>query len=554
VNTKPISHKKITAIIIIACLVVMPFVSCQTSVTKSAANQRMVISVNRGDLLMTVTASGQLDRPRECKANLSFSTLGTVKKIYVTEGERVRAGTLLAKLDDTAQKIAVTQAQYNVELAMNELCEKIYPALMGYPHYYPDISALFRLEQAQRELEQAQELVGQESYEEAAAGLRIAQYDLEASHEALETTTLNVKMYPDIPQAKSLLEQDLERLEDVQQSMAGGNYVEAAAELAALRDKLDETHQVVNSVCGVIKSYAPPYPDTSTSLDLLRQAEQELQEAQKLREQGNYDEMKVAEMLRQAQHDMELSHTILENNELVFRHGLNLKVLRQNNLNLQKAEEALDSAKQELMKTEILAPFEGTVIAIGLKENDQLSAVDYNSRTAVYLEDTTAVEMNGTIDEIDAHKVEIGQEAVVTVDALPNERLKGVVTFASPSATSQSGAPNVSPLVTNQVGAPSFPIKIRLEPTGQSFQGGLTATANIIVSKRENVLLIPNHAIRGSPGNYWVDVVTDEKTGATGKRQVGLGIQGQDAQGKEVTEVITGLNEGEKVILEALHQ
>ena len=48
-------------------------------------------------------------------------------------------------------------------------------------------------------------------------------------------------------------------------------------------------------------------------------------------------------MVRIAQHDVEMSQTILENNELTFRSGLNLKALRAANLNLEISEENLKS-------------------------------------------------------------------------------------------------------------------------------------------------------------------------------------------------------------------
>jgi len=60
------------------------------------------------------------------------------------------------------------------------------------------------------------------------------------------------------------------------------------------------------------------------------------------------------------------------------------------------------------------------------------------------------------------------------------------------------------------------------------------------------VLLVPNGAIKGSPGDYWVEVVIDEATGETEKRQVVLG-----AQNDYFTEVTSGLEEGEKIITEA---
>jgi RND family efflux transporter MFP subunit len=276
-----------------------------------------------------------------------------------------------------------------------------------------------------------------------------------------------------------------------------------------------------------------PYPDTSTSLDWLKQVEESLQKIQLCKEGEGCNALELSTLLRMAQHDVEMSQTILENNEMTFRSGLNLKALRAANLNIQLAEDNLKNAKDALMKTEILAPFDGTVVDIGVKENDQLSSFDYSSKTAVYLIDTHTVKMEGVVDEVDIYKVKVGQETIITVDALPGEELKGKVTF-------------ISPFGNQTTGVVEFPVTITLDPTETELKGGLTATANIIVEKNENVLLIPNRSIKGSPGNYYVDVVRDEKTMATEKRPVELGTQND-----QFTEVISGLSQGEKVIVEA---
>ena len=532
-------------IITIALLTVLSTVSLTGCAgNEQEADERQIVEVQRGDLIVSITADGNLDMPRQVK--LRFGTPGTVKGIFVDEGDKVKEGTLLAKLDDTAHKLAIASAQYDVELAMNELVEKIHPSIMGYPKFYPDTSALLSLEQAQKELEEAQELMDQSKYQEAMAKLRIVQHDLEASSSMLslpviavfsqEYTELGeiVEKYPDIPKAIDLLEQDQERLAYIQVLVERGNYEAASAELDTAQHKLEETHRVVKGVCWRIRVSPLSYPDTSTSLDWLKQVEEELENIQKLIEQENYDEIELAETLRMAQHNLEMSHAMLEDNELIFRHGLNLKVLRQYNLNLQVAESALQNAKEELMKTEILAPFDGTVVDVGVKENDQLSAYDYSSITAVHLVDTSTVEMDGVVDEIDIYKVKVGQEAIITLDALPDVELKGRVIF-------------ISPFGTEEAGVVDFPVTISLEPSEMELRGGLTATADLIVEKHEKVLLIPNGAIKGSPGDYWVEVVIDETTGETEKRQVVLGAQ--DAQ---FTEVISGLKEGDKVMVEAV--
>jgi multidrug efflux pump subunit AcrA (membrane-fusion protein) len=127
----------------------------------------------------------------------------------------------------------------------------------------------------------------------------------------------------------------------------------------------------------------------------------------------------------------------------------------------------------------------------------------------------------------------VGQEAIITVDAIPDADLRGKVTF-------------ISPFGTQTTGVVEFAVTITLDPTETELKGGLTATADIIVEKHEDVLLIPNRSVKGSPGDYWVEVVLDEKTMTTEKRQVELGIQNEQS-----SEVTSGLSEGEKIIVEA---
>jgi len=557
-------NKLTTAIIILIVLSTIGFAGCRGKTPQ--ASQKQIAEVKRGALLVTISADGNLDMPHDVQ--LKFGSPGTVKTIYVEEGQKVKEGTLLAKLDDTTQKLAIASAQYKVELAMNELIEKIHPALMGYPENYPDTSTVLRVEQAQEELGNVQKFLEQSKYQDAAAELRLALHDLEASYEMLNIPEITmarqgyddllgmpVDNYPDITRAIKLLAQDLVTLTGIQTLIEQGDYDKAKVELNAEQSKLSNTHLLVKSFSGRIRVsqrigaccqqqavqqpetstglMTLPYPDTSTSLAWLSQVEEELQKIQLCKETAGCDTLELATLLRMAQHDVEMSQTILENNEMTFRSGLNLKALRTANLNLQVAQQDLKRYKEELMKTEILAPFDGTVVDIGVKENDQLSSFDYSSKTAVYLIDTRTVKMEGVVDEVDIYKVKVGQETIITVDALPGEELKGKVTF-------------ISPFGNQTTGVVEFPVTITLDPTETELKGGLTATANIIVGKNENVLLIPNRSIKGSPGNYYVDVVRDEKTMATEKRPVELG-----AQNEQFSEVISGLSEGEKVIVEA---
>jgi RND family efflux transporter MFP subunit len=511
-----------------------------------------VAVVTRGDLTLAVTADGNLVMPHEVR--LRFGTPGTVEKIYVEEGDRVKEGTLLAKLDDTAQKIAIASAQYDLQSALNNLSETISASCCvktGFPRRYRDSTALNSMEQAQDEVTRAAELLREGDYEAAVEELRITWYDIEATANSLRmllkdaetsydithsmnyASVLPEEYYPNATKSIELLGRDGAALNEVQRLIEEGDYTGAQVALSNAAADMDETYRLVRSSVGQIEQYGVSTPDTATTLDYLEAAQARMEKLQRLLEQGDYG-LEFAETLRRAQHDLEMGHAILESNEVVFEHGLNLQSVAQYNINVQKAMTALDNYKDELMKTEILAPFDGTVVDIGVKENDQLSSFDYSSITAVHLVDTGTVKLDGFVDEIDIFKVELGQKAEIVVDAIPEAELYGTVTFISPNGTEETGVVN-------------FAVTIALDPTDIELKGGLTATANILVENNENVLLIPNRAVRGSHGDYWVDVVVNEDTMETERRTIVPG-----AQSARYTEVVSGLQEGEKVLEEVI--
>jgi RND family efflux transporter MFP subunit len=186
------------------------------------------------------------------------------------------------------------------------------------------------------------------------------------------------------------------------------------------------------------------------------------------------------------------------------------------------------------MKTEIIAPFDGMIVDVPAKENDELSAVDYNSRTIVDLVDTSQIELNGYVDEKDVRNISTGQTANIYVDVVPDRKFTGEVAFVSPYGSLQTGPA-------------SFFVKIVLDPLDTLLQRGLSATVVIPVGKHSNVLLIPASAVRLTAGEYFADVLTDRSTSQVEQRKITLGLQNDD-----FAEVVSGLEENETVVLQGL--
>ncbi|MGA2368293.1 MAG: efflux RND transporter periplasmic adaptor subunit, partial [Dehalococcoidia bacterium] len=88
---------KTSLIILIVSLSVIPVISC-TAAKPAAAARTRTVAVTRGDLAVNVSVDGNLNMPNEY--DLRFGAPGQVKNIYAQDGDTVKAGQILATLDD----------------------------------------------------------------------------------------------------------------------------------------------------------------------------------------------------------------------------------------------------------------------------------------------------------------------------------------------------------------------------------------------------------------------------------------------------------------------
>lgn len=258
----------------------------------------------------------------------------------------------------------------------------------------------------------------------------------------------------------------------------------------------------------------------------LEEAENNLKEAQELLEQGKTEEAQALLELVESS----ITKAQKKSQSRTWAVPLSVKLAE---LQVDGAKAALDIAKLELAKARvelskatITASFDGIVADTYINEGQQLSSMTY-ANPAICLIDPSEIKMNGVIDEIDISKVKLGQEADIILDALPDKEVRGRVTFISQAGTIQTGVVSYKTIIT-------------LENPDEELRDGMSATAEIILDRHENVLLIPNRAIQGSWDSPWVEVLADEQVE---QRRVELGL----SDGVK-TEVLSGLAEGESVI------
>jgi len=503
--------------------------------------------VKRGDLDIVVSADGSLTVPNEF--DLKFGTTGQVSEILVEEGDTVKQGALLAMLDNSAQKNAIKTALFNIQTAKNNVsfgCGTDY-----LPYNYPDLSVPRLCEEAQKDMDAAINYFKQGNYKYAGYNLIMTYFDIEVCEDLIKSrpnaavlagAKTNSTYYPDLTAGLSVpeppddemvvdyLQKYRQKLMNIAQEMKSGAYEKIEPEFDAAWQEMSIVKQLAKSTMSIKNRFVFQYADTPTSVDFLQSSLRSLQELEEYLAQDDAVPVEAAKKLYTAKLNLLVGRDVLENQTLIFESGgsINWKTLQQYNLSLQSAEIALYKAKQDIMKTAIVAPSDGTVVSVDLKKSYVLSAQDYSSRTAAMLVDTKTIKFQGLVDEIDILKVKRGQKARITMDAVPNKELTGTVKFISPFGT-ESGK------------VIKFAVTIELDPTDVELRGGLSATADISVYSAKNVLLVPVSAVVTMPSGPMVAVI-NEVTGQPEYRQITLG-----RQNFQFAEVLSGLKEGDKV-------
>ena len=191
-----------------------------------------------------------------------------------------------------------------------------------------------------------------------------------------------------------------------------------------------------------------------------------------------------------------------------------------------QARAALARARLQLEEAVLVAPFAGTVASVDVSVGELASS----AKPAIVLVDLSALHLDITVDEIDIGRIKVGQKATITLDAFPDVELKGRVT-------------RIDPVGTVVQGVVTYGVRIEIEPTEVPIRPGMTANVDILVERREGVLMVPNRALRRDGKGKYVEVLTG---GQRQRRYVTTGLSNES-----FTEVVKGLEEGEQVIVSA---
>ena len=459
-------------IILVLSGLAVPLLSCSGESDESAASENQVVTVQRGDLIIDITAVGNLALSHtEDLAFDLFYQEGTVEEVLVEEGDTVEEGQELARLD-------TSEWEDNLSALEDQVTSK-------------------ERDRLQKEI-----------------SLRNTEIALE---KAMDTYT-----WPELEVAEA----DVEEAE------------------ARLQYAIDRGYDYLVHTYGALLEAAEKRLDAMLS-------------------DVDTDEVAIKKL------ELELAQGSLEDARKA----------------VEDAQEALEEARSK--SPIIVAPFNGFITKVNIEGGDEVMT----GTVAVQLADPQKFEADIMVSEMDILQVEVGGEAWVQVDAMQGISLPAEVTHISPTATIQQGVvnykvkveilsleamqkrqqagqavPEISPgtlpeplrqaieegsitqeqaeemMRQRQQGQGGQPGQMpTMAPEDFQLREGLTVTVSILVDVRNDVLLVPNKAITRQGQETHVQVLKD---GVIEERSIETGISDWQS-----TEVISGLSEGEKVVV-----
>ena len=469
-------HKIVAGVIVLA--IIGGGYWAYTAIAAGNGGSSYVLSAaTRGPLQVTVTGSGQVAANDQLA--LTPQASGQVTEINVTTGQTVKAGQVIARIDDTTAYQAVQSAQSNLESAQISYQQAIgssqtglssdqtsidtdinttysnLPAVMvgldGVLHSFSTVQGFSADENVDAYESYINSSISQSDHQEvvAADAKAVSSYQTSlALYNASNSSTLSAA------QAEQLAQSSIATLNDIN---------------TAITDTLSY-YNYINTQVSSAHLVAPA--QLATQITSLNSYESTVA--------GDISSLTSAENALQT--DTQTS-TMSSSNETLTQQSAQL--------NLQKAQEALDQAEQTESNYVVTAPFDGTIANVAVKKFDQAS-----SGTTVATLITPDEYADLSLNETDAAKVHVGQAASLTFDALATTTMQGTVA-------------TVSGIGTVSQGVVTYDVKIGFNTQNSSIKPGMTANATIITASSTNAIQVPSAAVKtASDGSSYVEVAT----------------------------------------------
>ena len=392
----------------------------------------------RGDITLSASGTGTLQPANEVQLGFGGNTSGKLVTLNVKVSDQVKAGQLLAEIDNSADKINYEQAQQNLVNLTSQA------AIATAEQDIATAKATVNLD-----LNNLVYLISPDQYYWQGQVAKAQQVLDDAKTAAGASPTTDQQKVIDAAQAK---------LKYYQDSLAGSHLRWLKTYVPIHFTAITRSNHIVTK-----QVQAPTDAEIAAAQAALVVAQASVQEAQWYLDALNGKDVPATAT------------------------GTNLAALETAKLNVQSAKAALDA-------TQIYAPVDGTIMSVSAQLGDNIS-----SSAIIVMGDLSKLYIQTYVDQSDYQMFQVGHEADIIFDALPDHTFKGKVVQVDPALDTSSGSAVVSGLV-------------QLDPTTTNLLMGMSASVDIIGSQAQNAVLVPLTALHETtPGTYSVMVLRNGK-------------------------------------------
>lgn len=485
-----------------------------------------LVEVTRGNIAQEISETGQVKKGEEI--NLSFKNAGKIEKIYVEVGEEVKTGEVLAKLETGELNFQLQEAKAalaSVQAQLNKLLAGATPEEIQVAQTKVENNQI-ALATSKQNLSDAYEdalntldnsyLKAYNAFQTVSSIQRT--YFVSTDQESIGVKENKTKIESAINQGKSYLD------------TAKGDAKEENIDIAL--SEMKNALTTVYSKLGIIREICeePAYRDKvsstdKTSLDTHR-TNINTALTNVIDSQQSIISKKLA--IESAEGQLQTAQDEL---------SLLIASPRQEDIELYQAQVDQAQVQVQILENKIrdanlCSPVNGQVTKIKKRAGELVQPVLQDVTITLLPEDPFEIEVD--IYEEDVVKVNLGNSVDISLVAFPEEIFKGKVISIDPAQKEIEGVVYyeviISPAFGDEGGIP------------EGIKPGMTADLIIKTASKENVLIVSEDALQKKDGKTIVQVLKD---GEIEEKEIKTGLLGSD----DMIEVISGLEEGEKIII-----
>ena len=216
--------------------------------------------------------------------------------------------------------------------------------------------------------------------------------------------------------------------------------------------------------------------------------------------------------------------------------GVDAAKLKQARAQVLQAEASLKQLEEQLGYTTIVAPMDGEILSRDVEIGDAVSSILVLGSTATLVMtegDVNEVYVDGKVDEADIAHVYMGQPARIKVESFRDRTFQGKVT-------------KISPMGVEKDNVTTFEVRVSINNPGGELKALMTANAEILLDEHKGVLTVPENAVvYDNMKNASVEIPDKSQKDGSRKIPVTVGLSNGS-----VTEIVSGLKEGDAVVLQ----